>query len=580
MSETLDDTTVTTVTATTNKTEEHLSSSSSSSYHIASNSVQYSSDASSPDREVMDNEKDHVSSHKEKLSNETKKQAMGDICSRDDPTKSIVESTTVSHIVNDNVSNQQLSKPLKTDTKSIETKKMQTTRQPDEGRRRSGGVFYAAHNRRGVISSGSRFRPTTYTARDYWRPHSTTDGYNNNNLRRSTPSTTINQTINTTVTTGTTISISNTGNTNQHRAITESAKNMNSHANTFSHRSQVIRTFHNGALRANRTWRGNNVARNSRNNAVVPSGFNSQIITVSKLNSESALNGSCSSGGVSGSGGSGSGGDGSRTYTGDMCYSSSNTISIQKRGKLPIIYVAPTGTISILLNKGVTIEVAVDRAVRVLCHDKFSAVCNSRGTSSCILHKKARIFQQNEKVFCNFVTGNDKAAVFGTQGILFTMSHLGEAYLVSSTIVKCALSVSLGRLQFPSLNYDFTVRMFFTESQNGDQFTELCNEIVQEARYEKRGDGTLILSINGVYIKQDERGDIEVNCRPKHISCSPTDGIVHIRTNMVDMAVQEDDKAFVKRGLKRVHVSRSGMVVSDGNCITSMDHLGNIVSST
>lgn len=64
---------------------------------------------------------------------------------------------------------------------------------------------------------------------------------------------------------------------------------------------------------------------------------------------------------------------------------------------------------------------------------------------------------------------NEKAAVFGTQGVLFTMSHLSDAFLVSSTIVKGALSVSLGRLQFPCLDYDFTLRMFFTDSQTGHQ---------------------------------------------------------------------------------------------------------------
>lgn len=44
--------------------------------------------------------------------------------------------------------------------------------------------------------------------------------------------------------------------------------------------------------------------------------------------------------------------------------------------------------------------------------------------------------------------------------------------------------------------------------------------------------------------------------------------------------LKDDEKAFVKRGLKRVHVSRSGMVVSDGNSVTSMDQFGRIVSST
>ncbi|EJD76746.1 hypothetical protein LOAG_16413 [Loa loa] len=424
---------------------------------------------------------------------------------------------------------------------------MQTTRSLDESRRRS-GVFYVGHGRRDIIHCG--LRSITYTSRDYWRPHST----HCTSSRRLIPSTTNDHTHQINDITGA------TGNVNQFAATIESPENVNSSANTSSHKSQVTRTFHNGALRTNRTWRGNVITRSGNHTACSES--NSQSLTEHAINNENVPH---------------------ATNSAIVSHITNNGISNQRKGKLPIIYVAPAGTISILLDKGVAIEVAVDRAIRVLCHDKFSAVCNARGSNSCILHKKARIFQQDEKVFCNFgssVLANEKAAVFGTHGVLFTMSHLSEAYLVSSTVVKGTLSISLGRLQFPSLDYDFTVRMFFTESQNGDQFTELCNTIVQEARYGTRDDGTLTLTINGVYIKQDERGDVEVNCRPKHISCSPSDGIIHVRTNMVDMAVQQDDKAFVKRGLKRVHVSRSGMVVSDGNCITSMDHFGNIVSST
>lgn len=48
----------------------------------------------------------------------------------------------------------------------------------------------------------------------------------------------------------------------------------------------------------------------------------------------------------------------------------------------------------------------------------------------------------------------------------------------------------------------------------------------------------VIKIFQGVFIKQNEHGDVEVNCRPKHISCSPSDGFVRIRTNVVDMAVQ------------------------------------------
>lgn len=60
-----------------------------------------------------------------------------------------------------------------------------------------------------------------------------------------------------------------------------------------------------------------------------------------------------------------------------------------------------------------------------------------------------------------------KAAAFGVQGVLFTMSHLTEVYLVSNSDVLGTSSIPLGQLQFPSLDYDFTIHLFYTESQNG-----------------------------------------------------------------------------------------------------------------
>uniref|UniRef100_A0A915BXL0 Coiled-coil domain-containing protein 25 n=1 Tax=Parascaris univalens TaxID=6257 RepID=A0A915BXL0_PARUN len=248
----------------------------------------------------------------------------------------------------------------------------------------------------------------------------------------------------------------------------------------------------------------------------------------------------------------------------------------------PLIYKTPGGTISVLLRYGIVVEISVDRCIRIVCHNKFAATCNNLGNASCILHHRARIFQQDEKIFCNFgnsISPVDKVAVFGTQGVLFTMSHLNEAYLVSSATVKGISSVSLGRLKFPNLNYDFTLCLFYMNTQTGQQFESLCDRIIREARHMKDEDGRLTIVINDIRIKQSPDGDIEVSCRPRHITCSPARNTVRIRTTMIDMAVQEDEKAYVKHESKRVHVSCSGMVVSDGIYITSMDHLGRIVSA-
>uniref|UniRef100_A0A914RCK9 Uncharacterized protein n=1 Tax=Parascaris equorum TaxID=6256 RepID=A0A914RCK9_PAREQ len=47
------------------------------------------------------------------------------------------------------------------------------------------------------------------------------------------------------------------------------------------------------------------------------------------------------------------------------------------------------------------------------------------------------------------------------------MSHLAEVYLVSNSDILGTSSIPLGQLQFPSLDYDFTIHLFYTESQNG-----------------------------------------------------------------------------------------------------------------
>uniref|UniRef100_A0A0N4VZK5 TEN4 n=1 Tax=Haemonchus placei TaxID=6290 RepID=A0A0N4VZK5_HAEPC len=209
---------------------------------------------------------------------------------------------------------------------------------------------------------------------------------------------------------------------------------------------------------------------------------------------------------------------------------------------------------------------------------------------------------------------------------LFSMSHLNEAFLVSSHI-KGPSAVSLETLDFSSghLENDFSIRLFYHEAQTGTQYTIMSKEIVHEASYDR------FREFPGMAVRQTRSGDIVVDARPRVIQCSPSTASVHVRSSYIDMGVQvsncslhsvyqsrysmigdredlegmeslvclgeyqpsaryntremhelfqESEKAYVKRGLKRVHVSRSGMVVSDGNCITSMDHFGRIVSST
>lgn len=62
-----------------------------------------------------------------------------------------------------------------------------------------------------------------------------------------------------------------------------------------------------------------------------------------------------------------------------------------------------------------------------------------------------------------------KLAVIGPQGVLFTMSHLKETFLVSSSLVKGTSTLPTDRIRFPDLNNDVTLRLFYSQSQSGPE---------------------------------------------------------------------------------------------------------------
>ncbi|KAJ1355717.1 hypothetical protein KIN20_013225 [Parelaphostrongylus tenuis] len=256
--------------------------------------------------------------------------------------------------------------------------------------------------------------------------------------------------------------------------------------------------------------------------------------------------------------------------------------STENRASYPLLYVSQAGMISILLAHGIVIEMSNDRCVRVVCHGKFAAFMSGRGAASCIMHKKARMLYTNDMVYTKFSVpaSSDRLAIIGNEGILFTMSHLNEAFLLSSHS-KGPSAISLRSLDFSCgyLDCDFSIRLFYHEAQTGIECAITSKQIVREGSYNRRPDGMLVMRINGIMVRQRGNGDTMVDARPRIIKCSPSLCSVQVCSPHINMGVQENEKAYVKQDVKSVHVSPSGMVVSDGHCTTSMDHFGRIVRS-
>ncbi|CAJ0950024.1 unnamed protein product, partial [Mesorhabditis belari] len=255
------------------------------------------------------------------------------------------------------------------------------------------------------------------------------------------------------------------------------------------------------------------------------------------------------------------------------------------KGQYPMMYVSEHGIISLVISDDILIETGIDRTLRVVSHGNFAMTMNSRGTASAVEHPLAKIIHGTTKISARFVAFNNKFTVLDSEAILFTMGHLQSGFLIRSNDPKkvpVEIPMSIELLKCFNLNQDYTQHVFYNEAPEdvNAQRLEVCYDIIHKATFEYLEDGALRMNIHGMVITSCPNGDLRIDSRPRVITCNPKKGTLMLRSPLIDIGVDEDEKAYVKRGSKRVHVSKSGMVVSDGNCVTSMDHYGRIISCT
>lgn len=247
--------------------------------------------------------------------------------------------------------------------------------------------------------------------------------------------------------------------------------------------------------------------------------------------------------------------------------------------KYPLLLCSQEGTLMISMAAGVIVELCLDRSFRVVCNTDFMAYVNSNGSVSSILHKYAKIVHGKEHVHCKFLNTNDRVAVLGPEGILFSMDSLAEAYLLSSANGSGPSAIALDKPEFPIQNMDYTIQQMYGESDIGASNMDKCKAVMQKAQYEKCSDGNLVVHINGMLLKSNSKtGEVIIEAKPVKLSVNPLTLTAQLRSSHIDMAIQDKDKCYVKRGDKRIHTSRSGMVVSDGTCTISMDQFGRILA--
>lgn len=248
----------------------------------------------------------------------------------------------------------------------------------------------------------------------------------------------------------------------------------------------------------------------------------------------------------------------------------------------PSVLVSEIGTISVLLMPDVVVEVSVDRSIRIACLGKFAACLTHDSAGVSLSHEQASIFQEGTSVFTIFrVGGIEKQVVMGDEGIVYSMDGNANCFLVSDALGLNAAGNSVVPVQkklFPSMRRDFTLRQFYANAETGKRCIDMCHEFVARANFITE-DGETRVIVNGVYIRLDRSGNVEISSRPRQVRFTPSTGAVYIKTPEIETAVDAEGRGYAVVGKKRVHASMSGLVVGDKYHVASVDHTGKLVTS-
>ena len=205
----------------------------------------------------------------------------------------------------------------------------------------------------------------------------------------------------------------------------------------------------------------------------------------------------------------------------------------------PSIYVSREGLISVLLRHDMSVEMTVDRTIRVVSHHHMMAVAiNSRGTSACIYHPALKLVQQG--------TTTD----IDSNGFRVHMTHDDGIFAIGENKYKfnsnCVQPTSVDKLS--DISSDQSVNVLLSSEGYGENLVPHSLEVAAEAEYANLPKGGVIIRINGIKVTQTGNGDVTVVTGAKFIRLSPLFGMTRLGNRFIDIEIERDWSIRVCRG--------------------------------
>ncbi|KAK7110006.1 hypothetical protein V1264_013946 [Littorina saxatilis] len=231
----------------------------------------------------------------------------------------------------------------------------------------------------------------------------------------------------------------------------------------------------------------------------------------------------------------------------------------------PSIYVSNAGLISVLLRHDMSVEMTVDRTIRVVSHQHMMAVAtDSRGTSACLYHPALKVIQQGTTTD---IASDAVRVHMGHDDVAFAVGH--NRYRFDSCDIQPATQV-----KFSDICKDQSVNLLFSSEGYGESLVPQCLEVASKAEYANLPKGGVIVRINGVKVTQTGNGDVTVVTGAKFIRLSPSFGMTRLGNRFIDIEIERDWSSRVSRGPHCFFAADRRVIISNGKLEVEVNEQG------
>lgn len=239
----------------------------------------------------------------------------------------------------------------------------------------------------------------------------------------------------------------------------------------------------------------------------------------------------------------------------------------------PALHMTDDFLITVILRKGVFLEINAKKVLRLVNHEKKLVVAiNETGNESCIIHPAARIYQSDTNVHAELFLGRrakitEELIMFGNKLKTYKFDH---RMVTDMTEEPC----------FRDMSHDDSVSFLSTDGTIGCDAMKLkMEEILAHAHFWKNGTCGSTTLINGTKIVQNEKGDVSVYCGPiNFLRMNPEKMILRLKTRCIEIDIETNWNVKITRGSHALNASNLGFIVSNGKVKASLDSNNNLQS--